>query len=91
MYSVYAAAVRKRGDASKITVSHCQGEWCWPILDELAEKFKAETGTEVEFIYVAGDSYGQWQEAQLAAGSEPDIIWGMTDPKVFTRVKRLCL
>lgn len=79
----------KKGDASKITVSHCQGEWCWPILDELAEKFKAETGTEVEFIYVAGDSYGQWQEAQLAAGSEPDIIWGMTDPKVFYESKKI--
>lgn len=73
----------KQNDASKITISHCQGEWCWPILEEIADAYTEETGVEVEFIYVAAESYDQWREAQLAAGSEPDIIWGMTNAKTF--------
>lgn len=73
----------KKSDAKKITISHCQGEWCWPVLDQIADEFKKETGIEVEFLYVASESYDKWREAQLAAGSEPDIIWGMTNAKTF--------
>ena len=71
------------GEANKITVSHCQGEWCWPILEEVAAAFQEETGIEVEFLYVAAESYDQWREAQLAAGSEPDIMWGMKDAGTY--------
>ena len=71
------------GDNTKITISHCQGEWCWPVLDEIAAAYTEATGVEVEFIYVAAESYDQWREAQLAAGSEPDIIWGMKDADAF--------
>ena len=52
-------------------------------MDEIAAAYTEATGVEVEFIYVAAESYDQWREAQLAAGSEPDIIWGMKDADAF--------
>ncbi len=73
----------KNNDTSKITISHCQGEWCWPILESIADAYTEQTGVEVEFVYVAAESYDQWREAQFAAGSEPDIVWGMNEAKTF--------
>ena len=83
MCFAFSGCGKKPNDTSKITISHCQGEWCWPVLEEIAKAYTEETGIEVEYIYVAAESYDQWREAQLAAGSEPDIMWGMTNAKTF--------
>jgi len=60
----------------KLTMSHVQGEWIWPVLNELTEQYFKKTGNTVELLYIPADGYSQWQQAQLLAGTEPDIFWG---------------
>lgn len=60
----------------KITLSHSQGEWIWPVLEDLAKKYNEQSGNTVELMYVPAASYNDWVKAQFIAGSAPDIMWG---------------
>jgi raffinose/stachyose/melibiose transport system substrate-binding protein len=71
-----AATETPKPEPKKITLSHNQGEWIWPVMDEMGQEYTKATGNEVEYIYVPAEGYGTWVQAQLVAGSEPDIFWG---------------
>lgn len=71
------------GSADTLVVAHSQGEWAWPILDEIINEYKELTGTTVELQYVPGDSFSQWQAAQFMANNEPDILWGSLEVNTY--------
>lgn len=70
----------KKAEPVHIKISHDQGEWEWPILEELGKNYTAKTGNTIEWIYVPADGYGKWQDAQLLAGTEPDAFFGLQNP-----------
>jgi ABC-type glycerol-3-phosphate transport system substrate-binding protein len=72
-----------------ITIAHCQGEWMWPVLKELGDKWSEASGNTVEFIYAPADSYSQWVQAQFAAGTEPDALFNAVDPLTYFRNGKL--
>lgn len=67
----------------QITFSHCQGEWEWPILKQLGKNYTAKTGNTVKFLNIPADGYDKWLQAQMMAGTEPDIIWGVSKAEDF--------
>ncbi len=80
IFSAFAAA-QGEGESSgkqgeKLTIAHVQGEWIWPVLDALGEQYYEKSGNTVEFLYIPAEGFSQWQQAQLLAGTEPDIFWG---------------
>lgn len=63
-----------------LTLAHVQGEWIWPVLEELGKMYTEKTGNTVEWIYVPADGWAEWTQAQFVAGTEPDIFWGLPGP-----------
>jgi len=58
-----------------ITFAHGQGEWMYPMFEELADNYYELTGNKIEYITIASDEMDTWITAQFAAGTEPDIIY----------------
>ena len=75
--------------ATTITIAHIQGEWMWPILDELGKQWNELSGNTVEWIYVPADSNAEWQQAQFAAGNEPDALFNTVDALTYFRSGKL--
>ncbi len=63
-------------DSKTVTYAHCQGEWMWPTLEAITQKYEEVSGNKVELVYVAQDGYATWQTAQFVAETEPDIVSG---------------
>ncbi|MFD2330561.1 ABC transporter substrate-binding protein [Cohnella sp. GCM10020058] len=74
-----SAEASKKPDPVKIVIAHTQGEWMWPALDKLGQEWHERTGNTVEFQYVPTANYTTWINAQLVAGTAPDIFWGGVD------------
>jgi len=68
-------AEEEEREAVALTLAHVQGEWLWPVLEELAAMYNEVSGNTVELLYVPADGWAEWLQAQLVAGTEPDIIW----------------
>lgn len=67
-------------EGKTITVAHQQGEYIYEKFYEMGDKFKELTGITVEWVEIASADWDTWLQAQFAAGTEPDVIWGFTDP-----------
>lgn len=59
-----------------LTVSYNQGEFSWPVYEQLAAAFKERTGHTVKFNYVPAQEYDNWVQTQFIGGTEPDVIMG---------------
>jgi raffinose/stachyose/melibiose transport system substrate-binding protein len=68
-----------KAEPVNLTFSHVQGEWMWPVFEELGKQYNEATGNTIEFIYVPAEGYEQWAQAQFLAGTEPDIMSGLGD------------
>lgn len=67
----------------QITFAHCQGEWAWSILEQLGKNYTMKTGNTVKFLNIPADGFDKWQQAQMIAGTEPDIIFGVSKAEDF--------
>lgn len=73
-----------RADEGKtLTIAHNQGEYIYEKFYEIGDKFTELTGIEVEWQEIPSSDWDTWCTAQLAAGTEPDIFWGLVAGKDY--------
>ncbi len=70
-------------EGQTITVAHQQGEYIYEKFYEIGDKFEEMTGITVEWVEIASADWDTWCQAQLAAGTEPDVFWMLTGAKDY--------
>ena len=79
-----AVVDKLREDEGKtITIAHNQGEYIWEKLHAMGDKFTEMTGITVEWLEIPSSDWDTWVTAQLAAGTEPDILWSSPSAKDY--------
>jgi len=59
-----------------ISLAHSQGEWLWPVIEEVVAKYHDLSGNTVELLTVPSETMFEWTKAQFAGNTAPDILWG---------------
>ena len=73
----------REDEGKTITFAHNQGEYIWEKFYEIGDKFEELTGIKVEFQEIPSSDWDTWVTAQLAAGTEPDILMSSPSAKDY--------